>query len=211
MSTRNTISIHRPVAFAIGLIASTTIIASALADQITLIHSGTASGTLNGIAFESTAFTITGIADTDDRVVTTGGGWAIEHQTSQIEIEGVGTFDFISKIRTWKSGQFASVGLGRSVNGGVSGLDLLLGPSSNDELADWEMLTSIGPVTSLGHAGQWNVDPFIITTGGIVILDSGPMDLTFTAIVVPAPGTALIGLAMLIARPGRRRRDRACG
>jgi len=114
---------------------------TASADIITFIHECNTSvtGTLDGEPFEAT-FTITASGDTDDRD-TNGLDFWIDHTSASIEIDGVGTFDFVTPTRTFANNDFEVVGFSRA---GANGTDLFNGPSHRD-FGAWDMLSSIGP------------------------------------------------------------------
>ena len=81
------------------------------ADEIFFEHDGTGSGTLAGESFESSAFSIFAIGDTQDRVEIDGvDGFFIEHLSASIEISDLGTFDFVSGTLTFVSNDFEVVG-----------------------------------------------------------------------------------------------------
>jgi hypothetical protein len=184
-----------------------TIIASTLgvacvssAAPINFIHEGFGSGTLDGVAF-SAAFTITAVADTSDRnQLVFGGapyGWDIEHTSAAIDIDGLGSFDFITGTRTFVNNDGPVVGFSRSNDDG--GSDLFNGPT-DAAFAAWDMSTSIGPISGLGILLQWGT-PFenILTTGGVLYFDHADhaeIDVRFTATIIPTPATlALLALA----------------
>ena len=151
------------------------------------------------------AFVITATGDTDDREARPF-GFSTEHESASIEIDGVGTFDFISATRTFVNNDFGTVGFSRA-GGGAS--DLFNGPHGQPDFETWDMLNSIGPLS--GDDGviiTWDRDP-VETTGGILVIDEEfDVSVTFTATVVPtAPSIALLGpAALLVTRYARRRR-----
>lgn len=179
---------------------------SASAVQITFLHQGSGSGTINGVPFggaSPAAFTITAVGDTDNRQTFSGNdGYWIDHASASITIDGVGTFNFVTATRTFINSSSGVPGFARA---GEDGFDLLDGPFGVPELLNWDMTTSVGPFTGLGFLGQWSLQP-VVTSGGVLnIFDQSNPTVTFQAIVVPAPGAAaLAGLALLGA--SRRRR-----
>jgi len=178
---------------------------SASADVITFVHecNTPVTGTLNGEPFEAT-FVMTASGDTDDRQSDTGVFWIV-HSSASIEIDGVGTFDFITPTRTVVNNDFGSVGFSRAPRDD----DLFVGPLNEPEFETWDMLSSIGPIfDDDGVIGQWD-HPNVETTGGILFIEyEEDLSVTFTATVVPvAPTVALIGpAALFLTKYARRRR-----
>jgi len=163
---------------------------------------GAMSGTLDGVAFDSTSIVISGMGDIDDRT-SFGSGFFIEHQSTEISISGLGTFDILTPVGTFVNNNNQIVGFSRSNNGNVD-LDLFNGPV-NAEFGSWDMTTSIGPHSGSGNLLQWDADPQIQTSGGILTFNSMTVDATFPATVLPAPGAVvLLGVAGLITRRRRR-------
>jgi hypothetical protein len=152
------------------------------AAPITFIHEGSGSGTLGGIPFATLDFVITGVGDTTDRVVLDPGRiFAIEHLSASITLDGLGTFDFLIATQTFTNDDV--VGFARP----YPGSDLFDKPEAAS-LSPWEMLSSIGPITGEAVLFQWDVEPIVNTTGGILFFDTQITLGTFTA-VVPEPST----------------------
>ena len=150
------------------------------AAMITMVHSGSGAGTLDGVAFDA-AFTITSIGDTDDRIDLGGGAFSITHLSSEISIDGLGVFDFLISTRTFSA---SGIGFGRGPNDS----DLLSGPADSP-LDTWDMLSSIGPVTGAMSTLQWGpIFGDVETTGGILVFDDAEGLGTFEAIVEGDPG-----------------------
>ncbi len=180
----------------IGLLAATPGAAAAI---ITFEHAASASGTLDGKPFPMADFTITATGDTANRQPISD-GWYIDHTAASIFIAGIGKLDLLTPTRTFVSHAGQLVGFSRA---GADGNDLVNGPQ-DAAFGTWDMLTSIGPIKGQGGVLQWSLDPKIDTSGGILILDDGVTNVTFTAIV-PEPGTAGLvaaGLMMLRRRRG---------
>ncbi len=171
---------------------------SAAAEQLTFIHEGSGSGTLDGSTFPASAFVITAVVDTDDRTSFTN-GWSIGHLSASITIDGLGTFDFISATRTFVNNGGQIVGFSRN---GISGMDLFDGPE-NTAFADWDMLSPIGPISGDGYLMQWDDSPQINTSGGSLFFNEESSDATFTAI--PEPATIALLLASTVIELIRRR------
>ena len=164
---------------------------TALTQAITLVHEGTSSGSLGGVPFASTDFTITCIADVSNREtgVVFVGYW-IDHTSVSIDIAGVGTVDVTTPTRTFVNNAVNIVGFSRATMGG---LDLFNGPIDS-ALATWDMTTSIGPLTGSGQTLQWTFGD-VFTSGGVLDMNSnGGLPCEFTATVGPATlGTSYCG------------------
>jgi PEP-CTERM motif-containing protein len=187
----------------------------AAAEPITFIFTGMGSGSLNGTAFSSSAFTITGHADTLARSSDAGPGvYYTDHLTADIDIAGLGDFAFLTPTRTFVNTGASIVGFSRA---GASGLDLYDGPQDS-ALATWDMLSAIGPISGSAQIQQWmgveGSDEPVLTSGGELIMNDGTSDATFEATVgiaaIPEPETysmllAGMGLIGFIARRRRRR------
>lgn len=165
----------------------------AAAAPITFIHTGSGSGTLAGSPFGPAAFTITSTADTDSREFLGDVTW-INHLTSVIEIEGVGTLNVTLGTRTFVNSSGEIVGYSRSTL--ENGLDLFNGPTAA-VFASWDMSTAIGPISGEADLLQWSVSPLVTTDGGVLLFTSqAEIDATFEAILVPEPA------ALVLASPG---------
>jgi hypothetical protein len=122
------------------------------------VHTGIGSGSIDGADFSDTQFTITSIGDTDD-LIDLPGIYFIQHISSVIELDGVGTFDLISDTRTFVNSSSELVGYSRA---GDSELDLFNGPT-NSAFATWDTLSAVGLVTGTG--GQHANAVELITNG----------------------------------------------
>jgi len=174
--------------------------------SIEFTHEGIGEGTLNGVPFGPSPFVITAFADTGDRAeLPLGDGWFIDHLSAMIEIDGVGAFGILTPTSTWVGNNSRRVGFSHA---GPQGRLLLLGPT-HPEFGQWDMTTSIGPVFGNdGHLLQWDRDPLIETTGGILFFyDMDDVPVTFTAEVIPgAPAPLCLLPAAFVLCPRRRRR-----
>jgi hypothetical protein len=180
------------------------VVGLAEATPITFTHNGIGSGSIGDFLFSETSFTITAIGDTDDRDTfgdSFSGGYSIQHSTATIDITGVGSYDLIINTRTFVNTVFGKVGFSRSDSGDF---DLFDGPIDS-LFVSWNMLSDIGPITSIGTLRQWDY-PFspVLTDGGRLLFNNGTSIATFQAdIEAPAPepatmllfGTGLAGLA----------------
>lgn len=177
---------------------------SASAVPIFFTHEGAGSGTIGGVAFATTPFVITATGDTSNRAVQ-GAAFFIDHGSAQIDITGVGVFNFTTATRTFVNNGTQTVGFSRA---GVGGADLFNGPTLAIYGA-WDMLSSIGPDSGNGNLLQWGSSN-VNTDGGVLLFNNGGSPATFTARVVPAPAaTAFLGLGGIAALRRRRRRRSA--
>lgn len=185
---------HRLLLFSIIGLISLCSTRPALALPIELIHEGTGTieGTLNGQPFTTDSIRIVGIADTDNREtfdILGNTGYSTPYNSSSIQINGLGSYEFITPLRTFVATKIAVVGLGR-----VGGVDLFNGPSNN-AFTSWDQLVSIGPVTGNGTLLQWESIPLPQTSGGVLYFNPASVSATFTANVVPGP-LPLLGAAV---------------
>lgn len=173
------------------------------AAPITYVHTGSGSGTLNGVAFGALApvsFTINATADTDNLISCGAPCLSNDNLTASITIDSLGTFDFITATRFFANGGI--VGFSRA---GTNGWDLFNGPA----VASWDMTSSLGPVSGSAQLIQWSLVP-VNTTGGVLVFDNNlQVASTFTATVgsnpVPEPTPlALLGAAVLALSLRRR-------
>jgi hypothetical protein len=196
---------HSAVTFSIlamGIAALGTHLSAA---PISYTFTGVGSGSLNGVSFAPSDFTIVGISDTTD-VQNEISFLNVVNISASIDISGLGTFDIESATREFLSGEV--VGFSRGPNGD----DLYDGPS-NIALEGWSMQTAIGPISGSGSLIQWSENPDIETNGGQLIFDTGSSDVTFQASLgsstssVPdnAPTMIMVASAVLALGVFRRR------
>ena len=164
---------------------------AANADPITITHTGSGSGTLDGAEFGSLDFTITAIADTDN-VQNCGGSCRFNDNISAaITIDTLGTFDFL--VDTIYFANVGIVGFSSSLSG-----DLFNGPVTGA----WDMVSSIGPIFGAANLLQWGSSDILTTGGTLIFSNQEGVQSGFTATVgavpVPEPGTlALLSLGLL--------------
>jgi hypothetical protein len=192
-------NLSKRTALTASLIALALATATASASPITMIHEGSGSGTINGVAF-SGAITITAFADTDNRTNLGSTAFYMNHDAVTIELEGAGTYQLITPTRTFVSNVLNLIGFSRA---GRSGLDIFNGPN-NDAFATWDMTTSIGPIDGTGNIFS-TVGRELETDAGTLTFNSSNTASRFTAVVVPAPaGAAILALAGVTATRRRR-------
>ncbi|MFK7883134.1 MAG: hypothetical protein AB8F26_02985 [Phycisphaerales bacterium] len=193
--------------------------AAAHAELIRFEHAGVGSGTLRlddgtgqVIAFTDANFVITAIGDTDAREelfvnpIDPSYGYAITHQSTTIQIDGVGSFVLNSETRTYAirdvdgSGR---IGLGRTRANG--GFDLFNGPVMPD-FSDWDMLSGIElDSPSGGRLIQWDAAPMETDGGSLVFQFNTATPWSFRATMVPTPaGVGLFGFGSLLVMRRRR-------
>jgi hypothetical protein len=131
---------------------------------------------LDGSNFSDTAFTVTGFADTDDIVDLGGGVYYVNHSSTEIVLNGIGTYSFTTDLRTFTNN--AIVGLSRA---GAFGADLYNSTGDPDLLA-WDITYSVGPVTPEFFILQWDFAD-VVTDGGILVLENEQVSGSFEAIL----------------------------
>jgi hypothetical protein len=178
---------------AIAALVIVTASSAALAEPITIAQTGSGSGTLNGVSFTATNFTITSVGDTADRQ-TLNWGFAINNESASIFIDGLGTYNFVTPTRTtWSKYSGGAVGFGCA-----SGTDLFDGPFGSSGLANWDMLSSLGPVTGTASLMQWGLQS-VETTGGTLYFDNASVPTTYHAVIGQVPEPSCLFLAGIAA------------
>ena len=180
---------------------------TAMAAPVIFTHSGMGSGSLGGVSFDSSSFTITAYGDTDN--VNSSSIFAdffTDHDSAFINIDGTGTYEFLIPTQTFVYGdRVAGFGWYNNISDEI-GMDLFTGPTDYVGYDGWEMQTSIGPLTGIGIISQWTFAD-VNTSGGILILDnSSTGGATFSATVVPVPTTILLLFSGLAGLVGIRRK-----
>jgi hypothetical protein len=165
----------------LGLTIALAVISTSFATPISFAYTGSGSGSIGGTPFTNTPFVITALGDTNSRLGPLSGIYWIDHASAQIEINGVGSYSFLDPTSTYYDFQSPSVYLTRTPD------VLLLGstvPISG--LAGWNMLTSIGPISTAFLSIQWENIP-LLTSGGTLSLSGFIPSASFTATLVPEP------------------------
>lgn len=172
------------------------------AKPITATFTGEGAGTLNGRAFGKSKFTILVKGDTNQRNEPSTNLFAIPSASASITIQGLSTYNFLSDTRMFVNNNTKAVGFSRDKTSGLDLYDIF----NVSFVPNWDMLTSIGPISSSkGQLMQWSND--IRTTGGILAFsDSYNISATFIATVVPEPTTIVALCGGLLSLVGLRRR-----
>ena len=179
----------------------------AAAATIELVHTGRGSGSVGKVKFTDAAFTITAVGDTEKRLPYDT-GFFIDHASATIAIEGVGVFQLMTPTRTFVLHTGNIVGFSRA---GLSGGDLFDGPTT-DAVHEWDMRSSIGPLSGSSNLLQWS-SPAVLTHAGPLLFANAVVPGTFTARVPPSgkPAAELDVPAGEVARAVARGRDARAG
>lgn len=179
--------------YLIGVIGLSSVgfVGSAHAEPITFTHTGIGTGSIGTTNFVNSFFTITEITDTTLRKDCGTGGacFYMDDLEASISIGGL-SYSFLTPTRTFVDQDIMLAGFARA---GAGGQDLLDGPISR-LLANYSMLTSIGPVAGSGDLLQFQdpADP-VFTSGGRLLFNdqTGPVTFQAIATAVPEPSTLL--------------------
>jgi len=161
---------------------------AASASELAMTYTGSGSGTLNGVAFSKSDFTITVSANTANRGQTVSGYNCLPHDSAAVTIAGLGTYNIVTPTRTIEenSGNNLSV-MAFELNWGY---DLIAIESLSPQLPKWDMLESIPTLTGTGELIQWaggNVN----TSAGVLVFNnafgfSSTFDTGYKAVPEPA-------------------------
>jgi hypothetical protein len=156
-------------------------------------HEGVGSGSLNGVAFASTPFTISSAWDIGAVLSVGPGILTADHTSASIDITGLGSFTFITPTRTFNNQNVPVVGFSRA-----SGADLFNGPF-DPALAGWDLASPVGPLVGSANILQWVGFNDVVTSGGVLILDTASsVPSTYTASFNPGSiGTSYCGPAVV--------------
>ena len=200
-------------AFIASACAAAFLVAPAAADLLQFTQTGSGSGTLDGVAFDDTTFTITALTDTANvDGIAPFSSWT-PHLSATIEIDGVGTFDILTQTYTLVEhpGQWGAPAVAFAIEwiGGPAGL--FWGPM-DAVFGTWDTTTELDTVTGDSFHLGWGLkefDPQIFTTGGLLYFNNSQefVEGTFTATLVPAPGALVLLAGAGLIR--RRRREAA--
>lgn len=185
----------------------------AQANPIWFEHTGKGYGTIGDRRFDNAAFTIYELALTTDRRNCTPRlprCWTIPDFHARISIEGIGSFTFLDRTASYVNQVTGGVGFHLQKpdpeDPNDTGRDLWHGPV-DEVFADYDLMSSIGPISGIGELIQWRLGPPVLTDGGILSFNDGLSRATFRALVLPEPSVFLLviaGLAGAGAAPPRR-------
>lgn len=178
--------------------------------ELQIVETGVGTGMIGTTAFSDAPFTITALANTDNRLPFDGvpGYFFIDHDSASVSIDNVGTFQILSETRTYVYNVTPMVGFAR---GGEVGADLYV--AQDAAFSTWDLLTPIGPIATTGVISEWaqtqKYNTPIDTDGGVLIFnDSDKSPETFTATVVPEPPTLMLlelgAIGLFASRAARR-------
>jgi hypothetical protein len=170
------------------------------AKPILFTYESAGAGSINGVAFPTTSFTITARGDTTNRLLSFLGNYFIAHDSAKIELDGIGTYLFTTQTHTFRNNSNFTVGFTRTGNGD------LINRIENPQFNQWDMLSSIGPITDTARLLQWSDPPQVFTSGGILFFNTANRLLTFTATVVPEPSSIMLVACSIAALAFRRPR-----
>lgn len=169
---------------------------------VTYTIRGEGTGSLGNVAFTNTPISIFAEADTDDVTDFQSGssnGFTVTNQRTRFLVEGIGTGEFTSVIRTTSNHVFSRAGFG----------DFPIGASSfpivfvDDNIFDtYDLKSTFGPIEGPVALASSRSSP---TTQGDFFL-SRVNNAEFIAIVVPEPTTFLLSATVVaILLVGRKR------
>jgi hypothetical protein len=163
------------------------------ATLIDFIYTGSGSGSINGSNFSNVNFVITAQSDTNDIQACGTTCNFINALSTNISIDGVGIFDFITETRTFSVNGI--VGIARA---GTRGLDLFNVFSS---ALNFDLASSLAAVTANAELTQWR-SPAVNTSGGVLKFNNANIVGTFEAVMsgasIPTAVSAPATLALMV-------------
>jgi hypothetical protein len=200
----NVAQVSRRYGLVVVIFIVTSIPAAAWAQVLKFTQTGVGSGSLNGVPFAATDFTITSVADTAGRFSQLPGILEVDNTSASIFIDGVGNFEFLTGTRLFVNHADQMVGLSRSAS-----VDLFQGPTA-EVFQTWDMHTPVALTTGTGRLIGWGDSPWpqVYTTGGVLLFDNtvGTVPVTFSAELVPEPASLAMVAGCGLAALARRRR-----
>jgi hypothetical protein len=178
--------------FVIAAVLLTVLTMNANATPISFVQTGLGSGSFLGTPFSDTPFIINAVGDTStihwDPRLGTRRGHQINLVSASITVGDGWTTTFPREytqfvVRNDLQMMFFDVT-------GPDGWTLLTGPSSS-LFADWDMLTSIGPVTG-ESSGGFRYPLYGEPDGQLIFSLVSPMTFSATVQPVPEPGTLIL-------------------
>ncbi len=155
-------------------------------------------GSLGGVAFGPSLFTLVGTADTDDITTESFTGitvFAVDHTATTVSLSGIGTYGVLTPIRSLAVNNDSGTGsIGFSLT--EPSLADLAFQFPSVALGAYDLSTGIGPVTNTGFFLQW-LTANVLTDGGLLIINDVQTDITYTTAVsdVPLPAAAPLLIA----------------
>lgn len=155
---------------------------------------GTGSGSLGATTFVDAGFKVTAIGDTEDRLQIPGtNAFYIDHSEASIEIDGIGKLAFEIPTRTLFNTQFRIVAFSAQ----FENTDLVQ-LRDNAPLGNWDLVSSIGPLTGYGrNLGWWRLS--VLTDAGVLSFDDAEgFNMTFSSTVVPEPSSFCLCIGSIV-------------
>lgn len=178
----------------------------AVASPVDFVYTGTGAGSLNGVAFLASTFTIRAHGDNSGVVLHSQGGehtYDLVHTSASIDIAGLGTLVFTTSSLSSVSSA------GRAVYFNINDFSRrsLFQSARDDVFRTWDMRSNVGPISGAnGQLLQWGTISMMTDHGRLIFADQTGISSTFTGAVVPAPGVAALWGCAGAAVVSRRRR-----
>lgn len=169
---------------------------------------GHASGTVNGIQFD-TDYYLVATGNTADRVIVSSPSeyFYIDNTHAVITLDGLGGYLFLTPTQTWVSNFIGSAGISFA---GPFGPNIITGPLQTPAFRNWDMLGPINEQFGLGGIEQPGNSPIQTSAGTLVLAPLSLVPVSFAARRVPEPSASLFGCTglalMLMIRLSNRRR-----
>src|SRR5262245_59648523 len=139
--------------FAVVLAAAST----GFAVPITFTFTGSGWGTIGSTSFDSTPFTITAISDTQLRTFSLAGTTAMNHLSTQINLDGIGVYSFTTSTQTIVDPVNSSVAFSR-----VAADEVLFGSAfPTPGFSNWDMSSPTSSTNFLYALVNWGNSPVL--------------------------------------------------